>query len=112
MKVQIGLTTYNCYDNINELSKALDNYNKAIVFKANEPFFYLRRSIVYGKLQKFNDCLSDLSISCELNPKFGEAYYWKGFVKVKMKQDPCEDLQKAVSLGFRHARGLLQKYCK
>lgn len=102
----------NVYNDLNQLENALQNYNTAITFSPEEPVFYLKRAIVYGKQQRFPDCLQDLETSTKLDPAFAEAYFWKGVVRVNMKQNPCEDLKKAVNLGFAEAQGPLQKYCR
>jgi tetratricopeptide (TPR) repeat protein len=102
----------NTYSDLNRLDKAMDHYNKAIALNPMEPTFYFRRAIVHGKQQHFDKCLSDLNTSTELDPDFAEAFYWKGVAKVNLKQDPCEDLKKAVNFGFTEAQGPLLKYCK
>lgn len=63
-------------------------------------------------MQQFQLCLKDLEICTELDKDFAEAYYWKGVVKVNLKQNPCNDLSRAVNLGFDAARQPLANYCK
>ncbi len=101
-----------CYDDANELEKALNYYNNAINALPEESLFYMRRGILKGKLKKYYECLADLTTCTELNPQFAEAYYWKGVVKVNLNINPCEDLKTAVNLGFNSAQQSLNKYCK
>lgn len=102
----------NCYDDLNQLDKAINYYNQAVVLNPEDASYYLRRAIVYGKLQQFSTCLQDLDICTILNPKYAEAYYWKGVVKVNLKQNPCNDLKTAVDLGFTTAENPLRTYCR
>ena len=102
----------NCYDDLNDLPKALSYYNTSIQLNPEEPLFYLRRAVLYGKQQKFNECLADLNTCTTINENFAEAYYWKGVAKVSLKQNPCDDLKKAVKLGFSAAYQPLQNYCR
>ena len=102
----------NCYDDLNQLDKALSLYNKVIISDSENPLYYLRRAILYGKQQNMSSCLKDLDICTELNPDFAEAYYWKGVAKVNLKQNPCEEFKKAVALGFNAAQQPLMTYCR
>lgn len=102
----------NCFNDLNELDKALTNYNKAIALKSTDPMLFFKRAITFGKQQQFQKCLSDLETATNLLPDFAEAYYWKGVAKVNLNQNPCSDLQKALSLGFTAAQGPITKYCR
>jgi tetratricopeptide (TPR) repeat protein len=102
----------NCYDDLNQLDKALPNYSKAIDYSPEIAIYYLRRAITFGKMQNFIACLKDLEVSTKVNPDFAEAYYWKGVAKVNLKQNPCLDLQKALDLGFAEAKAPIETYCK
>jgi tetratricopeptide (TPR) repeat protein len=102
----------NCYDDLNQLDKALTYYNQTIAVAFDNPLFYLRRAIVYGKMQRFQFCINDLDMCTSIDPNYAEAYYWKGVVKVNMKQNPCADLKKAVELGFIAAQQPLATYCR
>lgn len=102
----------NCYDDLNQLDKAMVYYNKAISLNSNDPSFYLRRSIIYGKLKQFDLCLKDLDKSTAINVNYGEAYFWKGVVKVNMNQSPCNDLKRALNLGYTAAEAPLANYCR
>lgn len=101
-----------CYDEMNELDQALDYYNKVLYFVNDNPLFYLRRAILYGKLQNLRACLNDLETATGLDPAFAEAYYWKGVAKANLKENPCSDLKKAADMGFEAAAPALQKYCR
>ena len=102
----------NCYDDLNQLEKALVYYNKTISLNSDNPLYYMRRAILYGKMQQFESCLQDLDACTNMDSNYAEAYYWKGVVKVNMKQNPCSDLKKAFDLGFIAAQQPLQTYCR
>lgn len=100
------------YDDLNNLNEALDYYNKALYFANDNPLFYMRRAILYGKLQNLRACLNDLDMATTINPAFAEAYYWKGVAKANLKENPCMDLKKAADLGFEAAVPALKNYCR
>lgn len=102
----------NCYSDLNQLDKAISLYTKSIAMNDEEPSFYFKRAIALGKQQKFTECLNDLNACTNINPNFAEAYYWKGVAKVILKQNPCSDLEKALTLGYVVARDSYSKYCK
>lgn len=102
----------NCYDDLNQLDKAKLFYDAAIIGNPEEPLFYLRRAILFGKMQQLQACLQDLEMCTKLNPNLAEAYYWKGVAKFNLKQNPCDDFKMAVKLGFGAAQQALQNYCR
>jgi tetratricopeptide (TPR) repeat protein len=102
----------NCYNDLNELDKALFFYDKIISLAPKEADFYLKKAVVLGKQQRFSACLDYLTICTNLDPNFAEAYYWKGVAKVNLKQNPCSDFSTALSLGFETARKPLMSFCK
>ncbi len=101
-----------CYDDLNQLDKALFHYNKSIAANNEDPTLFMRRGILFGKQQKLELCLQDFETCTRLKPDYAEAYYWKGVVKINLKQNPCYDLKKAVDLGFLEAQKPLTKYCQ
>lgn len=102
----------NCYDDLNQLDKAMFYYNKAIGSNSDDPMYFLRRAILFGKQRQFTQCLNDLNMATTLNPQYAEAYYWKGVVKVNLNQNPCSDLKQALNLGFQAAQQPLMNYCR
>lgn len=102
----------NCYDDLNQLDKALYYYNACISSSPEESLFYMRRAIVRGKQQNFQACLQDLDACIKLKPDEAEAYYWRGVARINLKQDPCGDFKEAYQNGFPEAGSALAKYCR
>jgi tetratricopeptide (TPR) repeat protein len=100
------------YDDLNQLDRAMEHYNKVIYFANDNPLFLLRRAILHGKMQNFRACLNDLEVATLLDPNFAEAYYWKGVAKANLKENPCQDLKKAADMGFSNALPALNNYCR
>ena len=102
----------NCFDELNQLDKALTYYNKTISIHSENPLYFMRRAILYGKMQQFQTCLKDLDVCTNMDSNYAEAYYWKGVVKVNLKQNPCADLKRAIELGFNAAQQPFTTYCR
>jgi len=102
----------NCYNDMGQMDKALINYNKAIALQSEEPDFYFKRAIAYGKKQDFKTCLSDLEVCTNLNPLYHEAYYWKGVAKINLGKSACEDFMIAARQNFEPAVIAYNKYCR
>jgi protein O-mannosyl-transferase len=102
----------NCYNDLNKLDEALAEYNLCLRINKDETDYYFKRAIVFGKKQEFNSSLNDLTVCTQLNPKYYEAYYWKGVVKVNLKQDPCEDLKIAAENNYEPAIKAYANYCQ
>ena len=102
----------NCYSDMNKLEEAMKEYNKCLEINNEEPDFYFKRAIVFGKKQDFNSCLGDLDICLKFNPKYYEAYYWKGVAKVNLKLNPCEEFKLAAVQNIQPAINAYNKYCR
>ncbi len=102
----------NCYNDINKLDEAITEYNKCLEVDSENPDFYFKRGITYGKKQNFTQCLNDLTVCLFFNPLYYEAYYWRGVAKVNLKQNPCEDFKIAARNNFEPAVNAFNKYCR
>lgn len=102
----------NCDNDENDLKNAIDYYNKAIELSSDDADYYFKRSIAFGKMQQFSNCIMDLDQTLQLNPNYIEAYYWRGVAKVNLKQDPCTDFKRAAQAGIEAAVIGLQRYCE
>ncbi|MBS1635116.1 MAG: tetratricopeptide repeat protein [Bacteroidetes bacterium] len=100
-----------CYDDINELDKAMTSYNTCLQANPEDAMILLRRAILFGKKQDFRSCVSDLDACIRFQPDYAEAYYWRGVARANLHQNPCADLTQAYQKGFTGARGALEKYC-
>lgn len=101
----------NCYNDINDLDKALGFYNKAINITSNNPEFYLKKGIVLGKLQNFSGCKEQLDYAIKFQSDNGEAYYWRGVASINLNLNPCNDFRQAVKYNYPPALSALNKYC-
>lgn len=101
----------NCYNELNRLGEALNEYNACIALDIEEAEYYFKRATVMGKKQDFKACLGDLDICLMLNPSLFEAYYWRGVVKVNLHQDPCTDFKTAAQKNIEPAVKAYYKYC-
>lgn len=102
----------NCYNDLNKLEEAMREYNICITINKNEADYYFKRAIVFGKKQDFKSSLDDLTVCTDIQPKYYEAYYWKGVAKINLKQSPCEDLKIALDNNYEPAISAFNKYCK
>jgi protein O-mannosyl-transferase len=102
----------NCFNDGNLLDKAILEYDLCISLNGEEPGYYFKRAIAYGKKQRFDLCIEDLNKCLGLDPAFYEAYYWRGVAKVNLKQDPCPDLLVAARQNYEPAVQAFKKFCK
>ena len=65
-------------------------------------------------LEEYQGAIDDFAKAIEINPKYAEAYYFRGSVKIilKQKESGCIDFEKAGELGFEDAQEAIKKYCK
>ena len=100
-----------CLEQQGDINGAMDNYNKAIEYEDNEPLFYIRRGLVFGKTNQIPSAMNDLNKAVSLKPDDGEALYYRGIIKTRMGQSPCDDLHNAVKYGYKEAAEAIVKFC-
>lgn len=101
-----------CLEHMNNLPGALENYNKAIQYDDKDPLFYIRRGLAYGKMNQAQSGLNDLNMAVGLNPNNGEALYYRGIIKYRLGQSPCDDFNGSLRHGYSQAREAIEKFCK
>ena len=101
-----------CLEQQGIINGAMDNYNKAIEYDGKEPLFFVRRGLAYAKMKQTGAAMDDLNTAVALNPGNGEALYFRGVIKAHTGQNPCDDLRRAVSCGYKNAAEALGKACK
>jgi tetratricopeptide (TPR) repeat protein len=102
----------NCYNDLNKPDEAINEYNKSIASNPEDPDFYFKRAIAWGKKQNFKQCISDLTVCLDLNPVYFEAYFWRGVAKVNIRENPCEDFKIAARNNIPGAENAFNKYCR
>ena len=65
-------------------------------------------------MKKYNEAVSDFSLSIKLNPKSSDAYFFRGACKDALfdKEGACLDLKKAAALHHKEAVDKLDRYCR
>ncbi|MES2702587.1 MAG: tetratricopeptide repeat protein [Bacteroidota bacterium] len=101
-----------CLEQKSDMASAVEHYSRAIEFENTEPLFYIRRGLLLSKQNKNAPALDDLERAVALDPRSGEAVYYRGIIKYRNRQEPCADLRSALKLGYTQAREALDKLCK
>ncbi len=100
-----------CLEQQGNLQSALDNYNEAITYEDNEPLFYIRRGLTLAKLARYAPAINDLNNAVSLNKDNGEALYYRGIIKYRAGQSPCDDFNSALKHGYKEAEAAIVKFC-
>jgi tetratricopeptide (TPR) repeat protein len=96
-----------CIEQQGELENAIAEYTRAIELERTEPLFYLRRGLLYARQNKAMDAIRDMSSAIQIRPGYSEAWYWRGMIKYRSGQMPCDDLNQALQLSKKDGnRGL------
>ena len=93
---------------------AINDFSKAISLKKGLEDAYLNRGNTYMKIGRFNDARKDYDVAISYYPDFDMAYYNRGIAYYNLgnKLQACEDIKKALDLGFKQAEETLRKMCK
>lgn len=84
---------------------------KAIVLEPMEPLFYLRRGLVLARQNQNREAIRDMSSAIQIRPEYAEAWYWRGMIKYRNGEMPCDDLNQARNLGLPEATDALMEIC-
>jgi serine/threonine protein kinase len=93
---------------INYFSTLIDHgYNSAASFQMRGLSYYFKNQIAAA--------LNDISQSIILNSNDGYSYFARGYIFVVEygdKYNGCQDLQKAIQLGYEKAQDVIDEHCK
>ncbi len=111
----------NIYQHENNLSKAIQEYTKAIQYskKNGEEFglvyaYYQNRANCYLKTNEFTKAIPDFNYALKLNKDNGAIYANRGiaYYKTGKREQACRDWKKASQLGVSSASVYVRKYCR
>lgn len=100
-----------CIEQQGNLNNALAEYTKAIELEPAEPLFFLRRGLVLAQQSKNREAIRDMSSAIQIRPEYAEAWYWRGMIKYRNGEMPCDDLNQARNLGLPEATDALLEIC-
>jgi tetratricopeptide (TPR) repeat protein len=100
------------WSRLNNIDKAMECYAEAIRLKPAYFEAWLNRGIDNYYSGNYDGALEDLNQVIQLDPKVGPAYYFRAMTFLKTGDTSvCEDLKKAISLGFQLAEQQLKIHC-
>lgn len=100
-----------CIEQQGDVYGAIAEYTKAIELEPAEPLFFLRRGLLLTQQNKNIDAIRDMSSAIQIRPEYSEAWYWRGMIKYRIGEMPCDDLNQARNLGLSEATDALLEIC-
>lgn len=110
-QVLLGLS--NLYQKMQQHEMSLQYANYAVELSGAPPTAYFLRGRAYHQLGNTGDALKDYDMAIDMNPDYGQAFYYRGMLKLNLKRNAaaCADLEKAVALDHKQAREASATYC-
>ena len=98
---------------IKDYSGAINDFNKSIEIDTNFASAYNGRGLVKASLKDITGAINDFDKAIQIEPKNELFYVSRGGIKYfsDLKNEGCEDFQKAKELGFKDAQALINKFC-
>ena len=98
---------------VGDYKGAIADYTKAIELNPNYINAYLKRGLTKSKLEDWKSAIIDFNKTLQLDPKNVLAYCSIGIAKIMVlqKEAGCQDLQKAVDLGYDEAVNIIKEFC-
>ena len=98
---------------IGMIEQAIDDYSIAIILNpSNIEYYFLRGGLKVGAAE-FLGAAADYTKIISLQPDNGNAYYNRGicYANINLKDNACDDLNRAGELGFFEAYEVIRKFC-
>jgi tetratricopeptide (TPR) repeat protein len=97
-----------------DFNGAIEDINKAIELEPSNWISYFSKGVTLSLFfENDNQALDAFSMAISLNPNAGEAYYYRGNVKLVLKDTigACSDWRKALDLGITEATVFIDENC-
>jgi tetratricopeptide (TPR) repeat protein len=97
-----------------DFKAAKTDFDRAIkIFPNDAEVYFWRGYTKYRLREKASSEISDYTRAILLKPEFPEAYFNRGLAKIKNRQQGsgCNDLKKALELGYKDAELQLRLHC-
>ncbi|MEN9336176.1 MAG: hypothetical protein RLZZ500_1163 [Bacteroidota bacterium] len=96
----------------NNAKVAISYFEEVLTIEKNNLLALENRAFCKSALGQ--NALNDFDLLCSLAPSNGQYFYNRAIyiINTKSKRDYCNDLKKAISLGFEEAKSILNSNCK
>lgn len=94
-------------------NQALQDFEFAVQLDSTDVLAQFNRAKTALLLKKEEEAKAAFNKVLKLQPDYGEAYYWLGFIAVQQqrKEEGCLLLQKALNSGFQQAKSTIEENC-
>jgi tetratricopeptide (TPR) repeat protein len=96
--------------------EALDMFTRCIRLKPEDAAAYYNRGRVYYQMKDFRSAVANFDTAVTLKPAFEIAYFNRALALLEIdksqRQRACDDLARAIELGFLEAVNYQKKYCE
>jgi tetratricopeptide (TPR) repeat protein len=110
---QVMLSLSNLYQKQRNHSAALLYADYAVQVPGAPAMAYFMKGRALHQLGNTKEALKEYSAAIQMKKDFGQAYYYRGMLKIATdkKSDGCEDIRSALQFNFTGAQNALDKYC-
>lgn len=101
------------FTKIGMIEQAIDDYSKAIILNPYNVEYYFLRGELKAGIAEFLSAAADYTKIIGLQSDNGNAYYNRGicYANINLKNNACDDLNRAGELGFFEAYEVIRKFC-
>lgn len=112
--VQVLLSLSNLYQKKKQHEMALQYADYAVQIPGAPATAYFLKGRAYHQLGNTQNALTEYNAAIKMDPKSGQAYYYRGMLKIatNRKSGGCEDLNLAVGLDHAQAKEALEQHCQ
>lgn len=100
-----------CKASINDITGAINDYNKAIQLTPKFEDALINLAILYGKERKYEEALELLNKVILFHANSSIANYLIALNNEALGNGNCADFQRAYDLGIKEAKSRIEKYC-
>ncbi|MCK9220860.1 MAG: tetratricopeptide repeat protein [Bacteroidales bacterium] len=103
-----------CLQSGGSCDSAINHFLEADKIKSGYRFTYRNIAICFIRNFQYEKAIEYCSKAIKQDKNDGESYFYRGFSYIKLgkKEKGCEDLKKALEMGYALAKIELEKYCR
>ena len=100
------------YMKSNQWSLAENDFSNVLTGHPDHFGALQNRAIVRGNIGDFQGALQDLNAAVRIDPTVPSTFYLRGIALFELGLDGCDDLQKALDMGYVKSKEAIRHYCR
>jgi protein O-mannosyl-transferase len=100
------------YMKTGQYSEAISDFTETLKIHYNDFGALQNRAFVNLQVGEFRKALLDLDLALKVDSGMGSTHYLRGLARIMLNEGGCDDLNKAITMGYEPAQKAKDQYCR